>query len=69
MKRQISFALAALMALSLAACGGSKENSSKGSTAAQGSEGQKVEDRIPGTFDGRSCRLRECRSERCGDCH
>ena len=43
MKRQISFALAALMALSLAACGGSKENSSKGSTAAQGSEGQKAD--------------------------
>ena len=43
MKRQISFALAALMALSLAACGGSKENSSKGSTAAQGREGQKAD--------------------------
>lgn len=43
MKRQISFALAALMALSLAACGGSKENNSKGSTAAQGSEGQKAD--------------------------
>ena len=43
MKRQISFALAALMALSLAACGGSKENSSKGSTAAQGSKGQKAD--------------------------
>ena len=43
MKRQISFALAALMALSLAACGGRKENSSKGSTAAQGSEGQKAD--------------------------
>ena len=43
MKRQISFALAALMALSLAACGGSKENSNKGSTAAQGSEGQKAD--------------------------
>ena len=43
MKRQISFALAALMALSLAACGGSKKNSSKGSTAAQGSEGQKAD--------------------------
>ena len=43
MKRQISFTLAALMALSLAACGGSKENNSKGSTAAQGSEGQKAD--------------------------